>query len=591
MPSTRDGAWEVLPSFPPGGRRGATGCFIDGKAYVDLGAYENQEAKSTITRYFVNAGSTGNDLNRGISWDCPFATLQHAINTAVPGDTIWVAAGEYRPAEDIFGNPAPSNLRTKTFYLNKPLKIYGGFEGTEDPVTFDLADRDFAQNETVLSGQVAQGGFAYHVIYAENLPGEALLDGFTVSEGKANGSTGQQKGGGFYSVNSDLTVRNCRFAENEAQDGGGAFANLGLGKPLIRDCIFENNKSFTNGGALYLEGTPRITDCLFQADTCTVLGGGAVYIRENARLERCRFEDNYSVRGGAVLTLGSPFINACTFDNNDGDWGGAIYNLGADLIVANSLFTNGHAFKGAAIYHEGNSTNDSRIVNCTFSNNSVPASNGVVHATDEESVQIFNSLFYGNNGLSIVDENNHLTVQNSIIETGCNGIGLPGCNGTGNLDVNPQLDADYTLQSGSPAINAGLNSGLAVPGHALLTDLASIARIVDGTVDIGAYEFCDPSSSAGCDIINHLDDLKKAEQFVKIYPNPSRGSVNLSFERPLTTGIPALLFSVDGKLISQFFLASGRNFFSLTFPEVPPGFYLLVIETEEGRFYKKLVRE
>ena len=61
--------------------------------------------------------------------------------------------------------------------------------------------------------------------------------------------------------------------------------------------------------------------------------------------------------------------------------------------------------------------------------------------------------------------------------------------GTGNINGDPQfVDAaggDLRLRRGSPAIDAGSNA--AVPGW-VTTDLAGWARIINGTVDMGAYE-------------------------------------------------------------------------------------------------------
>ncbi|MFR9495688.1 MAG: choice-of-anchor Q domain-containing protein [Rikenellaceae bacterium] len=50
----------------------------------------------------------------------------------------------------------------------------------------------------------------------------------------------------------------------------------------------------------------------------------------------------------------------------------------------------------------------------------------------------------------------------------------------------PMFNDDYTLQSGSPLINAGDNSFLS---SSYTTDLKGDTRIQNGRVDIGAYEY------------------------------------------------------------------------------------------------------
>ena len=75
--------------------------------------------------------------------------------------------------------------------MKKGVEIYGGFAGGEDPADFDLNDRDFTANETILSGDIDKNeqfsGNAYHVIYNENLDETAVLDGVTIRDGYGTG--------------------------------------------------------------------------------------------------------------------------------------------------------------------------------------------------------------------------------------------------------------------------------------------------------------------------------------------------------------------------------------------------------------------
>ena len=75
--------------------------------------------------------------------------------------------------------------------------------------------------------------------------------------------------------------------------------------------------------------------------------------------------------------------------------------------------------------------------------------------------------------------------------------------GKGNVDSDPlfvqaagpdgiagTLDDDLRLQAGSPCINQGDNTAL--PPE-ILTDLEGRPRILNGAVDLGAYEFGEPA--------------------------------------------------------------------------------------------------
>jgi hypothetical protein len=64
-------------------------------------------------------------------------------------------------------------------------------------------------------------------------------------------------------------------------------------------------------------------------------------------------------------------------------------------------------------------------------------------------------------------------------------------NGTGNISNNPEfvssINKNWRLKSISPCFNAGTNSAAPMP-----VDLDGLPRIIDGTVDMGCYEFSFP---------------------------------------------------------------------------------------------------
>lgn len=92
-------------------------------------------------RTYVNQNATG--VNNGRGWADAYTNLQTALAAAQAGDEIWVAEGTYKPA-------APGGSQTTTFLINKDLKLYGGFAGTE----CNLLERDIALHPTVLSGDL-----------------------------------------------------------------------------------------------------------------------------------------------------------------------------------------------------------------------------------------------------------------------------------------------------------------------------------------------------------------------------------------------------------------------------------------------------
>ena len=74
----------------------------------------------SVSTLFVDADATGND--NGTSWEDAFTTLQPALDAAVPGDAIWVAAGTYTPTHEF----SPGDPRSATFQLKNGMALYGG---------------------------------------------------------------------------------------------------------------------------------------------------------------------------------------------------------------------------------------------------------------------------------------------------------------------------------------------------------------------------------------------------------------------------------------------------------------------------------
>ena len=110
----------------------------DNTATVDLGAYERGVPLPTI---YVSATAVGE--NNGSSWANAYTDLQAALIRSNPGDSLFVAAGTYKPTT--------GTSRAATFNIPAGVLVYGGFAGNEA----NLAARDLsAGNETILSGDL-----------------------------------------------------------------------------------------------------------------------------------------------------------------------------------------------------------------------------------------------------------------------------------------------------------------------------------------------------------------------------------------------------------------------------------------------------
>lgn len=389
---------------------------------------------------YVKSGSTGN----GSAWDNAYGSLASAIAAAQAGDEIWVAAGTYKPTT--------GTDRTASFNLKNNVAIYGGFAGTETVRN----QRDVATNVTILSGEIGNAGISdnsYHVVTATGTvsnpltPG-TILDGFTITAGNANGTTGNQDdGGGMYVSGANPTLRNITFRDNNGVNGGALYNESGS-NPILVDTLFEYNTA-TRGAAIYNDlSSPQITDATFRLNVA-LNDGGALYntSSSNPTIVNAVFSRNSANAGsgGAVFSnLSNPnFINS-TFSGNVAVTGGALHNVSSSVAVRNSILW-------------GN----------------------------QDSSSTGNQVNNGSGG--------SVTVTNSIIQGG----GFTGATNADPLFVNAKAD-DLRLKAGSPALDAGDSNLLPadirdLDGDGNTTekiplDLSGNTRVVGANVDLGAYE-------------------------------------------------------------------------------------------------------
>ena len=141
----------------------------------------------------------------GSSWANASGNLQSIIDASGANDQVWVAQGTYKPTT--------TADRTIGFTMKNGVTIYGGFPATGTP---GLADRNAnpKTNNTALSGDIDNDGTldnnSYHVVRnPTSLTATAVLDGFKITAGNANGNVPDYFGGGMYNPFSSPSVVNC----------------------------------------------------------------------------------------------------------------------------------------------------------------------------------------------------------------------------------------------------------------------------------------------------------------------------------------------------------------------------------------------
>ncbi|MCI2229983.1 T9SS type A sorting domain-containing protein [Polaribacter sp. MSW13] len=424
---------------------------------------------------FVDSNATGN--NDGTSWANAYTNLQTAISNTAATKTIWVAKGIYKPA---------GSGRLSTFSLNKKQKIYGGFNGTETI----FSERDINANPTILSGDLngddnnsildtepTRQDNAYHVITVKgNFAEGGELNGFIITGGNSNGSLSAS----------------CSTASASQYDHR-------VGAAIYSNPEGENYKVYM-----------KITNCILEKNTgkyYTVLGRfspcGDLGTQSHVDFESCIIRDNYSASSANIAYTGSQQYNIKSY--------GTIVN---SLITGNS---NGTTDKSSALLISSGAggTNPSAfvsVINTTIANNNSTNNKAVtinLNSASSYPVYFYNSIIYNNGGTTSIN----ITSSNGGSATFANNIVEGGHYSSTNLD--PMLGNDYGLLAGSPAIDAGDNSKL--PGN-ITIDVAGNNRVLNTTVDIGAYEF---DATA---IINRTLTLAATNGIVATNPNPVNGT-------------------------------------------------------------------
>jgi predicted outer membrane repeat protein len=369
------GPFARVPHFPPGAHLPEPSMEAGFQAPVDMGAYERQERSADPVAprvVFVNVENREGPWD-GRSWATAFTDLQEALRVAYLGaEEVWVAAGEY--------HTTPDGDRRRSFRLLSGLALYGGFAGTEER----RDQRDWKANETILSGglgsPLGEAGNAYHVVLGAD---GAVLDGFTVADGCADGAGIDGHGAGLLCYNAvSPAVANCRFSRLRARDGGAVYA-YNLSSPSFEACDFIG---------------------------CHADSGGAAVVRVGSRplFRGCRFiGDSARWRAGAVqIDYGSgPSFVECFFEScSSGGHGGALFleSVAAQIGVigttvdACTFVGNSAALRGGAI--GAADASEPVITGCTFTANCAASGGGAISADERVTVTVRGCVFRENDG-------------------------------------------------------------------------------------------------------------------------------------------------------------------------------------------------
>jgi len=285
---------------------------------------------------------------------------------------------------------------------------------------------------TIIQGNQPIGSNAIRCVF---MASNAILSGFTLTNGGTL-NTGVQlqdeSGGGVWAADGNEIITNCVLIGNVANSGGG-----GVNSGSVNNCSIIQNSAY--GGGAVTGST--VTNSLILSNSASAYGGGA----DTATLYNCRIIQNVGGFGGGAANC---WLYGCLVVGNSAtSEGGGIF-MGYSVI--NCTIVGNNAFTGSGGFEEAG----------------MPVANNIIY---------FNTVTYGINsnydGIGSLNNCCTIPLKNAY-----------GCitNDPGFVDY---ANGNFQLQSNSPCINGGANGYVKTS-----TDLAGNPRIVDGFVDIGAYE-------------------------------------------------------------------------------------------------------
>ncbi len=236
--------------------------------------------------------------------------------------------------------------------------------------------------------------------------------------------------------------------------------------------------------------TGRDTDTTAVLDGFIISGGNA------------DLDPTENTGGGLLNVFGTPRVRHCTFRRNAARFGAAVSNVGAGGNLTDCLLYGNRAENdGGAVF---NLASDPVLGNCTIYGNSAGGYGGGVFNSYGSDPAFAQTIFWGNQDSAGMGESSQIYnddstgVNNPIVIYSCV-QGLAAYAGSGNIGDAPQfLDADgednmpgteddvLSVSPGSPCINAGAPHFEIGPDA---VDLYGHARVINGRVDMGAYEF------------------------------------------------------------------------------------------------------
>lgn len=335
-------------------------------------------AGSSSNTYYVSP--PGSDANDGLSWGNAFANIQHAVDVASPGDTIFVGDGTY--AENV------------------------------------LVDKEglTIQSENGPAVTIVQTPNPDNHVFEVTANGVSII-GFTVRNAT------RYPNAGIFLSGSD----NCNISNNTAD---GNYRGIYLNSSS-NNTIENNTCRKSHDYSIFINSSSNIT---IKNNTCENSGSRGIYLNSSSNNT---IENNICENSGNGIVLNSSSNNTIKNNtcSNNGVIGISLYDYSDYNILDNNTCVNNS--NGIVLYQASNNT----LVNNTCVNNRF---NSILLSQSPNSTLGNDTVENSQYGISLVgDSGNSILENNTIDSNSYYGISLSASNNTlrNNIFVNNGLEA------------------------------------------------------------------------------------------------------------------------------------------------------
>lgn len=415
------------------------------------------------------------------------------------------------------------------------------------------------------------------------------------------GSTGYY-GNDYGAIKTDsnaiLIIDNSKISHNiNSYYGCGIYSSMST--LFINNCYFKDNDGGQYGGAIYSDRNKLyINYCKFISNNC--LGPG------------------YSSAGGAINSYGDSilYIVNSDFTQNAANYGGSIRVEYCDsVILRNNTFLENSGFKsGGALYF---TESKGKVINNLICNNTAPSSStysdgGGGITLYHSNVMLINNTIANNTDYGLLSAGSNSIIINTIFSenldaylnpsnvnfydygAGMSSVKFINCVLDGGIDaIVDYIGPDDTINcfNESPAFLDPENNMFQVNFNSVIynngtsdttglklppSDLAGIPRVIDDTVDIGAYEF-------NHTILNRVPKIAQLPDFA-IRPNDSITLSILYTDADLADTHTIRIYSSDTlvKINGPTGHVSGSTFLVVPDPDISTTAQIIIVVTDNS---------